>query len=104
MTDPFQLDKRLIRASFEKAADRYDAVAVLQREVGSRILSRLALFKIAPLRILDVGAGTGWSAEQLAQYYPRAQLQSLDLAHTMLQRARGRFSFLRRKLRGCTLE
>ena len=41
MSDPFALDKRLARRSFERAAASYDAAAVLQNEVCKRMLARL---------------------------------------------------------------
>jgi len=53
------LDKTRVRASFEAAAEHYDEVAVLQREIAERILERLELVKLQPATILDIGAGTG---------------------------------------------
>lgn len=87
-----ELDKTRVKASFNQAADRYDEVAVLQREVANRLLERLDLVKIQPRRILDLGAGTGWCTRALADRYPKAGVVALDLAPAMLCRARGRFS------------
>lgn len=84
-----QVDKRLVRRAFERAAASYDQAAVLQREVADRMLERLDYIKLDPTRILDAGAGTGYGARLLAARYPRAQLVALDLAHPMLQTARG---------------
>ena len=39
--DAFQLDRRQVRNAFELAAQAYDAAAVLQHEVGERLLERL---------------------------------------------------------------
>ena len=44
--DRFQLDKRLVQEAFNRAAPRYDDIAVLQHEVGDRMLQRLELVKI----------------------------------------------------------
>lgn len=90
------LDKRRVRASFERAAASYDQVAVLQREVGRRLLERLDYIRCRPRRVLDVGAGTGHTTTALARRYPRAQVVALDLAPAMLQRARGRTGLLTR--------
>lgn len=89
-------DKRLVRASFNRAANSYDEAAVLQREVGSRLLERLELMRIAPQRILDIGSGTGWCSAALLKRYPKATLVSLDLAEAMVQATRRRIPRLSR--------
>lgn len=86
----FTIDKRRVRAAFERAAPHYDEVAVLQREVGQRMLERLELIRIDPAVILDVGAGTGALTAQLAKRYRAARVVALDLAPAMLRRARKR--------------
>ena len=43
-----RIDKQLMRRAFERAAKTYDAAAVLQREVGQRLLERLDLVKLVP--------------------------------------------------------
>lgn len=89
-------DKRLVRAAFEKAASRYDEAAVLQREIGTRLLERLELMKIAPQRLLEVGSGTGFCSTQLTARYPQTQFIALDIAHGMLQHTRRRFGWWQR--------
>jgi malonyl-CoA O-methyltransferase len=86
----FEIDKREVRRAFSKAAAHYDASAVLQREVCSRMLERLDYIKLQPKRILDAGSGTGSGTRQLAQRYPAAQLVALDIAMGMLHAAGGR--------------
>ena len=81
-------NKALVRSSFEKAASSYDEAAVLQREIGQRLLDRLDYIKFQPLRILDVGAGTGDCSYQLANIYNKSELVILDFATNMLQQAR----------------
>lgn len=85
----FEIDKREVRRAFSQAATGYDAAAVLQREVCTRMLQRLDYVKLQPARILDAGSGTGWGTRQLAQRYPAAQIIELDIAIGMLQTARG---------------
>ncbi|HUG98856.1 MAG TPA: malonyl-ACP O-methyltransferase BioC [Gammaproteobacteria bacterium] len=94
--DPFALDRRRVRASFDTAAAGYDAVAVVQAEIRRRLLERLELFRIDPLRILDAGCGTGHGARALLQHYRRAEVVALDLAPGMLQAARRQRPWLRR--------
>lgn len=86
----FAIDKTQMRRAFSRAAADYDAAAVLQREVCTRMLDRLDYIKLQPERILDAGCGTGWGTRQLSAKYPAAQLVALDIAIGMLQTARGR--------------
>ena len=84
----FEIDKRAVRRAFNRAAHDYDAVAVLQHEVCSRMLERLDYIRQKPACVLDAGSGTGWGTRQLAQRYPAAQVMALDIALGMLQVAR----------------
>jgi malonyl-CoA O-methyltransferase len=90
------LEKRLVRLAFERAADTYDAAAVLQREIGSRMLSRLDYVRQQPATILDAGCGTGVATADLQKRYPQAFMCALDLAVAMARRARDRGSLWRR--------
>ncbi len=96
----FEIDKREVRRAFSKAAANYDAEAVLQREVCTRMLERLEYIKLQPARILDAGSGTGWGARRLAQHYPDAQVIELDIAIGMLHTARGHSSWWRKLFGG----
>jgi malonyl-CoA O-methyltransferase len=66
------VDQRQVRRNFARAAATYDEVAVLQREVGSRMLERLDYVRIEPQRVLDLGCGTGASLTALHERYPEA--------------------------------
>lgn len=88
--DEFSLDRAAVRKAFDKAAPGYDAAAVLQREMGERLLERLELTTITPGRVLDVGCGTGRPTRALVQRYPAAQVIGVDLAPNMLGFARQR--------------
>ena len=96
----FEIDKREVRRAFSKAADSYDAAAVLQHEVGQRMLEKLDLMRLQPQRLLDVGSGTGRGTRLLAQRYPQAQVTALDIALGMLQHARGTSSWWRKLFQG----
>ncbi|OIR18218.1 malonyl-[acyl-carrier protein] O-methyltransferase [mine drainage metagenome] len=85
----FEIDKRQVRRAFNRAAQQYDAAAILQREVCTRMLERLDYVKLQPARLLDVGSGTGWGTRQLGERYPQAEITALDIAIGMLQLARG---------------
>jgi len=88
--DAYQIDKRLIRESFDRAAAGYDEVALLQQEVGQRLLERLDLIKLQPQTIVDIGAGTGELSSALGKRYKGCEVITLDLAPNMLKQARQR--------------
>lgn len=90
------IDKRQARLAFDRAAHSYDEAAVLQREVADRMLDRLALIKTSPYRILDVGAGTGYSLMPLNNRYPGAEVWALDVSVNMLRQARKKFNWWQR--------
>lgn len=89
------VDVRQVRRNFARAAAGYDAVAVLQREVGRRMLERLDYVKIEPRRILDLGCGTGGELAALGERYGQAQLLGADFSEPMLRAGRGTLSRLR---------
>jgi malonyl-CoA O-methyltransferase len=96
MTDEYLLDKARVRASFSRAANTYDAAAVLQKQVREEMFSRLDLIKIKPQVILDAGCGTGHGSFDLQRRFKNAQVLSLDIALGMLQKTRTQQPFLQR--------
>ena len=91
MTEPdvaFRLDRRRLRASFERASASYESAAGLQAHVSGELLERLAAFRFRPRVVLDLGAGTGRVSAELKRRYPRALVIALDLAPGMLREAR----------------
>jgi malonyl-CoA O-methyltransferase len=96
----FEIDKKQVRRAFSRAAQDYDAAAVLQREVCTRMLERLGCIKLQPSRILDIGSGTGWGTRQLGERYPKADVTALDIAIGMLQLARGTSSWWQKLFTG----
>ena len=96
----FEIDKRQVRRAFSRAAQDYDAAAVLQREVCTRMLDRLGCIKLQPSRIIDIGSGTGWGTRQLGERYPKADVTALDIAIGMLQVARGTASWWQKLFAG----
>jgi malonyl-CoA O-methyltransferase len=89
-SDPELPDPRAVRRAFGRAAATYDAAAVLQREVGTRMIDRLDVVKLVPSAILDAGCGTGDALGELAARYPGASRVALDIAMPMLTTARAR--------------
>jgi malonyl-CoA O-methyltransferase len=94
MTGP--IDKTRARRAFDRAAPGYDAAAVLQREIGNRLLERLDYVRLDPGTILDLGCGTGQAIAPLMRRYPKARLIALDFSTVMLRLARRRGTWLKR--------
>jgi malonyl-CoA O-methyltransferase len=88
--------KRDVRRAFDRAARTYDGAAILQREVGARLLDHLVPIRLAPERIADLGCGTGHAFDLLAKRFPAASLVGIDIAPAMLERARNRSPSWRR--------
>jgi malonyl-CoA O-methyltransferase len=93
VSDELALDKRQVRRSFEQAAEKYDAAAILQHEVCRRMLERLDYIKVSPAAILDAGSGTGNALPGLMARHPGTPLIALDLALAMLERGRRRLTW-----------
>jgi malonyl-CoA O-methyltransferase len=79
-------DHRRLKRSFGRAASGYAEVAVLQREVESRLLEQLdVLDKRVPQRVLDVGSGPGRASGAMKRRWPSSEIVALDLALPMLR-------------------
>lgn len=85
-----------IKSSFNNSASSYDKNAVLQHEIGARLISRLDFFKLNlnnNSTILDLGLGTGYVTKNLISYFNNIthnfpNFIALDLAENMLQVAK----------------
>lgn len=87
---PLQLVSRRVRRAFERSAATYDGSDALHFEVGRRLLEHLDPVRLDPKRILDLGAGTGVLAGELARRYRSSEVVALDFAFSMLREARRR--------------
>ena len=87
MSAPNTLDTALLRLRFERAAQRYADAAVVQLEVGNRLLERFDVMRIAPAHILDVGCGPGTHTAALSSRFPEAIVTAVDHALAMVAQA-----------------
>lgn len=95
-------DPRHLRHAFGRAAESYEAAAVLQREVQSRLLEQLDyLDDRMPGVALDVGAGPGGAAAAMKKRWPRSRVVALDMALPMLRQAKRKASWWRPFSRVC---
>ena len=77
-------DRTAARRFFERSADNYEQHAVLQREIGSRLLERVDFRRYEPAVVLDMGCATGTASLSLAGQFPDARVISLDWSSAML--------------------
>ncbi len=98
MAEPVFPDKHTARRSFDRAAAGYSHHAVLQSEVGTRLLAHLEPIRIEPARLLDLGCGTGHFLAELHKRYPGAEVVGVDFAYSMLREARAGGPWWRRAL------
>jgi malonyl-CoA O-methyltransferase len=89
--------KKDIKYSFNKAAQTYDDAAFFQREVADRLLERLNYIRLQPRMILDLGAGTGYSAHKLEQLFKKSKVVVFDLAEKMLLKGKEQGRWFNRK-------
>ncbi len=73
--------------AFSRAAPRYDALATAQRQIGELLWGSLPQHAF---NVLDMGCGTGYWTQRLAERYASAHITGLDLAPGMLEQARQR--------------
>ncbi|MDQ6976215.1 MAG: malonyl-ACP O-methyltransferase BioC [Mariprofundaceae bacterium] len=88
--DSYRINHARVGRAFSSSAVSYDEHAVLQREIGDRLLAHITCSNIAPSRILDVGSGTGYFTHLLHQHYKKADVTAVDIAQAMLYYARAK--------------
>ena len=79
--------ERVARA-FSRAAPRYDDLASAQRDIGETLWQTLPE---SAQHVLDLGCGTGYWTQRLAEHYPDAAITGLDLAPGMLAHAQAQY-------------
>ncbi len=87
MSAPKPINVALLRKRFDRAAATYADAAVVQREVGNRLLERFDVMRIAPSVVLDVGCGPGTHTAALGQRFPDATVIAIDQSRAMVARA-----------------
>ena len=77
---------------FDRAATRYDDLAIVQRQVSKALLGQIKGAVLSAETITDLGCGTGELLAACEALNPSAYLQGVDVSELMLQQAaqRGR--------------
>ena len=77
------IDAALVRRLFSDPA-RVASFDFLRREIANRMHERRSVVKVAPLRVLDAGCGSGADLALLQKDYPAAQVVGVDASPSML--------------------
>lgn len=74
------------------AAEKYDQAATVQRVAARELFQRIhtCMAGKKPMRILEIGCGTGLLTEHLRACWPDADILATDFAPNMLARAKSR--------------
>lgn len=75
-----------IRRSFSDAADQYDILTSLHKEIGRELVKKNVT--MSATNILDVGCGTGYVANKAKFFFPESTIVGLDIAQGMIQKAK----------------
>src|SRR3990167_79884 len=73
--------------AFNRHAKTYAKHSIVQKEIGSQMLKRLAYFNIKPKNILDLGCGNAFCSAKLNKLYKDARVIGVDFSSQMLQEA-----------------
>lgn len=97
MTELAHLDEDLkneISSAFGKSAEYYQQHAELQKQVADRLIASLEPWRdILPSGpIIELGCGTGFVTEGLAELYTDKEIQVTDLSDQMVEFCRQRFA------------
>lgn len=76
-----------MKSYYRFQAKIYDATRWTFLYGRNMILKVLPLDREAPLRILEVGCGTGTNMRALAKLFPNAQIEGLDVSQDMISQA-----------------
>lgn len=82
-------EQKAARQFFQQSAETYEQYAVLQREIGSRLLERTEFRRYEPAVVLDLGCATGSTSLALAGQFPDARVIGFDWSLNMLARTKG---------------
>src|SRR3990167_615415 len=67
--------------------EKYIDTAVIAKEAGEELLTRLDWMTLQPTVMIDIGCKTGMISTKLQERYPQAQLIAMDAAENLLEHA-----------------
>ena len=88
------LNRKHIRRRFERAASTFDESDFVHSATREGLHARLAPLLIDAKTVVDLGAATGAASPALEKRFRPARVISVDIAHSMLTKAREKKSWL----------
>lgn len=86
-------NKQKIEKAFDKGAVNYDWAAYIQREVAEKLMSFCP--NKTPLKILEIGCGTGFLTKMLVNKYPESQITAIDISGKMIEKCQSKLPFIK---------
>lgn len=81
-----------VKAHFEEEAAEFDELILKlipnYKEMINALISSIPLKKTGPIKVMDLGCGTGTVTKSLKESFPNAQVTCLDLAQNMIEMAK----------------
>lgn len=85
--------KQTVQERFSQKASSYDRHAAVQKEMANGVIKFLDdLEATLPLRLLEIGCGTGYLTGLLLERFPGASLTANDIAPGMIEAVRRKFA------------
>ncbi len=84
-----KLVRSTVQRRFSAAAPTYDEHATVQAKAADKLVSLLPATP-DPVRILEVGCGTGILTQLLLRHFPNASIDAIDISEKMIAQARRR--------------
>ncbi len=81
------IDAKRVALDFGRASSAYEKEAHIQFSIMSQLLELSAPYIEKNARVLDIGCGTGWLSDALAERHIEWQLHGIDIAHSMCKLA-----------------
>ena len=75
-----------VRRSFSQAADRYDVLTSLHKEIGRELVKKIV--RLDAQKILDIGCGTGYVANKAKFFFPFSTVVGIDFSESMIAKAK----------------
>ena len=86
------INKTQVCRHFGKMATSYNDYAVVQKKMAHSLEQLAQKITTTPQRILEIGCGTGFFTQKLAQLYPNAHIIATDISADMLAVAKSNLS------------
>jgi malonyl-CoA O-methyltransferase len=78
-------ERRASRRAFDRASETFAQASVVHDLARGRLLDRLDFVRIDPTLSIDLGAGTGAGALELAEHFPRSTVLAVDTSGPLLR-------------------